>query len=135
MKVGNFALCILVDGKPIDELIDPVADQIWIPAQKGEEFSLLLANASGERVAAIPSIDGLSVGDGQPASFQSPGYFLRPHSHIVVPGWRLNSGAVARFQFGTAAEGYARTMGHSPLNVGVIAAAFQLELAHAATLP
>ncbi|MGA2499033.1 MAG: hypothetical protein ABSH20_14925, partial [Tepidisphaeraceae bacterium] len=76
------------------------------------------------RVAAIPSIDGVSTVDGKPASYQSGGYLVRPKAQIVVPGWRLDDNAVASFEFGVAAKGYARQMGHQVANVGIIAAAF-----------
>lgn len=124
MKVGDFVLGLLVDGDLVAEFWDTETETSWIAAERGKEFSLLLINDGDARVVAIPSVDGLSVMDGEPASYESAGYLVHPHSQVVVPGWRLDNGSVAQFQFGAAAQGYARQAGHSPRNVGVIAAAF-----------
>jgi hypothetical protein len=69
-------------------------------------------------------MNGVSVMDGKLASYDSPGYLVRPRSRLVVPGWRLDNGEVARFKFGEAAVGYARRMAQTNDNVGAVAAAF-----------
>src|SRR5688500_18568979 len=124
MRVGEFALAVVVDGQLLDERADASADCCWVGATKGKEFSLVLVNGGINRASAVPSIDGLSVVDGQPASYRSPAYVLGARSHMLIPGWRLDNGHVARFEFAAASLAYSRRMGHSPRNVGVIAAAF-----------
>jgi hypothetical protein len=124
MKAGDFALQLVVAGRPLEEWPDAEQRYVWVAAVKDQEFSIVLTNDTSTRVAVVPSIDGVSVMNGMPASYRSPAYLVRPRSRMEVPGWRLNSRAVARFQFCTAAQGYARQIGHSPRNVGVIAAAF-----------
>lgn len=122
MRNGNFSLNVLVAERLVPEIAE--LGHGWVVAERGRAFSLLLTNDGDSPVLAVPSVDGLSVMDGEPASYRSGGYIIGAHSQVTVPGWRLNDAAVARFEFGTAAEGYARQMDRSTQNVGVIAAAF-----------
>lgn len=124
MRQGSFQLSILVNGDPVQELYEEASDTTWIPAISGEEFDIFVENGTDRRISAVATVDGLSVMDGKPGSYRSPGYVVEPHSASVIPGWRLDPKNVAKFQFDSVSEGYATRMGYSPSNIGVIACAF-----------
>lgn len=127
MRRKDYELAILVDDRPVSEFRDDEHEEVWIAVSRGQEFEIALGNYSSRRVLAVPTVDGLSVVNGKPGSFESEGYIIRPGKKIVIPGWRLDNESVARFEFGTVAQGYAAKTGHSPRNIGVIASAFFLE--------
>lgn len=95
----------------------------WVEGHPGAEYSLVLSNRCPYRLLAVPSVDGLDVVSGQPASFASPGYILEPGATVPVDGWRKSGSSVAAFYFSSPRGSYARKMGQGQ-NVGVIAAAF-----------
>jgi len=127
MRLSDYELCILIGGQRVDEQLDKGSETTWIAVPRGQEFELFVRNDSCQRVLAVPTIDGLSVMDGKPGSWVSGGYVVEPASQMIIPGWRLDNDNVARFEFGTIAQGYASQMGYSPRNVGVIACAFFAE--------
>lgn len=124
MILGDFGLVVVVAGVPLPETWGAEPDCVWVPATRGQEFSLLLTNAGTAEALAIPSIDGASVLDGKPASDESPGYIVPARGDVSIPEWQIDRGTVARFEFGMAAKGYARQLGHSRADVGIIGAAF-----------
>jgi hypothetical protein len=76
-------------------------------------------NRGPRRIAAVVSVDGLSVISGRPASETSPGYLVEPGGSILIEGWRRDRATVAAFRFVDREASYANRMGH-PENVGVI---------------
>lgn len=91
----------------------------WIEGRKGSDFTLRFKNRTGKRLLVIPSVDGLSIMDGEKASSDSSGYILKGYEHIDVPGWRLNNESIAKFVFGKKGKSYAAKKGE-PMDVGVI---------------
>jgi hypothetical protein len=83
------------------------------------EYEIRVCNRGPRRIAAIVSVDGLSVINGQPASESSPGYLVAPYSHILIKGWRRSLDTVAAFRFVDRSKSYASLMGREE-NVGVI---------------
>ena len=109
---------ILVDGKPLPTI--PYAGKTYLPVSRvGAEYTIRVWNHGPRRVAAIVSVDGLSVINGKPASENQPGYLVAPYSNIVIPGWRRNMDSVAAFAFVDRNKSYASLVG-KPENIGVI---------------
>jgi hypothetical protein len=97
-----------------------VGDRWFVVGEQGRRYSIVLRNRSNWRLEVVLSVDGLDVLDGRKASFTKPGYILRPHSQLVVEGFRQNTEAVAAFRFGPVRESYANEKYHQTRNVGVI---------------
>lgn len=115
---GRFAeLEVRVHGRPVREYQHE--GRLFIEGRKGSEFTMRVRNRCAERILAVISVDGLSVMDGEEASFGSSGYVIEPYEFMDVPGWRLDDSAVARFLFEKARGSYAARTGKA-LNVGVI---------------
>lgn len=127
MKERSFEFSIWVDGRPVPEYLDEARGTMWLKAGIGQEFELYVGNGTNKRVLAVPSVDGLSVLDGKPRSGNSGGYIVRPRSHVLIPGWRLDNDSVARFEFGDLKAGYVVLMGQPQENIGVITCAFFIE--------
>jgi len=115
LRVG---LDVLVDGRPLRAVRH--AGRTYLPVPRwGTEYELRVWNHGPRRVAALVSVDGLSVITGRPASEDQPGYVVAPHSHVLIKGWRRDLRTVAAFTFEQGEGSYASRMGH-PENVGVI---------------
>jgi hypothetical protein len=97
-----------------------VGDRWFVVGEQGRRYSIVLRNRSDWRLEAVLSVDGLDVLDGRKASVAKRGYILRPHSQLVVEGFRQNTEAVAAFRFGPVRESYANEKYHQTRNVGVI---------------
>jgi hypothetical protein len=109
---------ILVDGRPLPTVRH--AGKLYLPVPwVGAEYEIRVWNYGPLRVAAVVSVDGLSVVNGRPASEDSPGYLVAPYSSVVIKGWRRNLDAVAAFRFVGRDESYAGKTGR-PENIGVI---------------
>lgn len=120
MEQRNYVLEILVNGKPIKEY--PHKGSTYVEGRKSSEYTLRVKNNSSERVAAIITVDGLSVMDGKVGDYNSGGYIVPAFSHIDIPGWRLDNSKVAKFLFAAIDKAYAAQMG-KPTNIGVIGCA------------
>jgi hypothetical protein len=112
------ALDILVDGRPLPTVQHGGKTYLPVP-RMGEEYQIRVWNDGPRRVAAVVSVDGLSVITGQPASETGPGYVVAPYSHILIKGWRRNLDNVAAFRFVEREKSYASLMGKAE-NIGVI---------------
>ena len=121
MTKGNYSFDVLINGSSVKEYSGPNG-LTYIEGKKGSEFTLRIQNNSGRRILAVMTVDGLSVIDGKPASFNSQGYILDPWSSIKVPGWRLDDKEVAKFYFDASSDSYAAKIGKGN-NVGVIGCA------------
>jgi hypothetical protein len=115
LRVG---LEVLVDGEPLPTIRHRGKTYLPVP-RLGVEYRIRVRNHGPRRVAAVVSVDGLSVINGRPASAASPGYLVAARSSILIPGWRRSLEEVAAFSFRERDESYAARMGR-PENVGVI---------------
>jgi len=121
MEYDRVALEIRVHGRPVREYHHN--SEIWIEGRKGSDFTLRIANLTAKRVLGVPVIDGLSVMNGEEASYDSGGYVLNPFQFMEIPGWRLDNDKVASFRFNKTGKSYAGKTG-KPQNIGVIGCAF-----------
>lgn len=111
---------VLVNGKPLKEFYHE--GKTYVEGRKETRFSLRLRNNSGSRKLFVPSIDGLSVMNGEEASFDSSGYIVRPYSAVTIDGWRISDNDVAEFFFSSPEKSYRKRM-EKGNNLGVIGVA------------
>ncbi len=93
----EFEACILVNGKPVTEVVHN--GQTYIEGRKKTTYELYFRNNSHMQVLVVPSVDGMSAIDGQSAGKQSPGYVVDPWSELTIPGWTVNGQEAAEFVF------------------------------------
>ncbi len=110
MLHNNVEISVQINGRhTADEYISPIDRQTYIEGRDGSEFTLVLKNRNAFRVLAIPSVDGLSVLDG--------------NERIAVgknPAG-VDSATAAKFVFaGDKGGSYAEKSGHGAVNKGVI---------------
>lgn len=133
MYKNQFIMEVLVKGKPVTEyirnadlknygLVVDSDNNIYIEGRRGSEFELFFNNNSSKRVIVVPSVDGLSVLDGKPASDHSKGFVLGPWGSVIVPGWILDNNSAAKFVFEAQQQSYSEQSGYGTTNVGVIGA-------------
>jgi hypothetical protein len=119
MKKSDLTVEVLVRGRPVKEFYHHDGN-VYIEGRKNSNFELRIRNNTFNRVLVIPSVDGLSVMDGEKADTKSNGYVVNALTAITIPGWRLDSSEVAKFFFqGNKGEGYAAQMEESG-NEGVL---------------
>ncbi len=120
----EFEACVLVNGKPVTEVV--WRGMTYVEGRKKSNYELFFHNNSSQKVLVVPSVDGLSVIDGETAGKFSSGYVLEPWTHLTVPGWTINGREVAEFIFHAQGayhsdeQTYAEEMGEDPDNQGVI---------------
>jgi hypothetical protein len=114
----NVRMEVLVDGRPLPTVSYRGRTYLPVP-ELGVEYQIRVNNHGTRRIAAMVSVDGLSVINGKPASEYNPGYIVDPGSHIVIKGWRRNLETVAAFSFEERENSYAYRVGRSD-NIGVI---------------
>lgn len=104
MRDKNVCIEVLVDNRPVTEYFHEGAT--FIEGREGKDFTIKISNNRNNRVLAIPSVDGLSVLDGKPASHDSMGYIVPAHTSITIPGWTLDQTAAAKFFFTQKEDSY-----------------------------
>ncbi|MBL8309519.1 MAG: hypothetical protein JNL19_03755 [Burkholderiales bacterium] len=96
--------------------------EYWVAGTPGAKYAVSVANASGGRVLAVMSVDGVNVLNGQTASVDQSGYVFNGYQRYEVTGWRKSNHEVAAFEFVASPASYAERTGR-PANVGVIGVA------------
>lgn len=109
---------------PADEYLHK--GKCWIEGRENSNYVIELKNNTSNRVMAVVSVDGLSVTNGQPASFDSGGFLVEPYGTVSLPGWMLSNQTAAEFVFGKKENSYATQIGEGG-NTGVIGAAWFTE--------
>lgn len=120
MLKSNYELEVLVNGHPAKEYFHK--NKHYMEGKQGSRFSLRMKNNSNEKALFIPSIDGLSIMDGNEASFSSRGYVINAHDSLTVEGWRTSKDKVAEFYFSSQEESYADKTKKGD-NIGIIGCA------------
>ena len=119
MNNSFYNIEIIVAGKPITKYLHE--GKTFVEGRRGSNFSIQFTNNFVTSVLAVPSVDGLSTLDGQPASEHSQGYIVAPHTTIEIPGWTLDPQNVAKFFFQHKQHSYAaKTTNTGTTNTGVI---------------
>ncbi len=96
--------------------------EYWVAGRPGARYAITVRNRLGERVLAVPSVDGVNVLSGETASWDQRGYVFSPYEQYQITGWRKSDSQVAAFEFSHIANSYAARTGR-PAHVGVIGVA------------
>lgn len=111
---------MLINGKPAKEYAHK--GKVYIEGRKGTHFSIRMRNNSYSRKLFVPTIDGLSIMNGEEGSFDSSGYIVNGHSTVTIDGWRTSDKEVAEFFFSSPEGSYRKKMKKGD-NLGVIGCA------------
>ena len=128
----EYSLDVLVNGKPITKYYHE--GKLYVEGRQKTDYSIRFRNHTGDRVLAVITVDGLSVMDGEEASYKSGGYVVGPFESVTVKGWRISDEEVAKFTFGAKKNSFAAKSG-TPHNTGVIGVAVFKEFAKEYTQP
>ena len=96
--------------------------EYWVAGRPGARYGITVRNRLGERVLAVPSVDGVNVLSGETAAWDQRGYVFSPYERYQITGWRKSDSQVAAFEFSYIANSYAARTGR-PAHVGVIGVA------------
>lgn len=102
--------------------------EYWVAGVPGAKYAIDIRNASGRRVLAVTSVDGVNVVSGETAGTQQSGYVFTPGQRYGITGWRKSNNDVAAFEFTASPNSYAERTGR-PRDVGVIGVALFRERA------
>ena len=91
----------------------------WIVGTPGHEYAIRIRNATGERILAVPSVDGVNAITGETAAPHQSGYVLEPYGFVEIAGWRKSLSNTAAFYFTDVSDSYAARTGR-PSDLGVI---------------
>lgn len=127
--MADYQAEILVRGKPIKMFYHK--GEFYIEGRKGSSFELRFTNNTWKNIEVVPSVDGLSVLNGEACGEDSEGYLVPARDSVTIPGWRLNNSAVAEFVFKDKNRSYAKQSGEGTMNVGVIGFMVFKEKVHA----
>ena len=110
----QWQLEVLANDTVTDEY--EVRDSVFVEGRKGSQLKLRLTNDSDEPVMFVPSLDGLSIYDEQPASLTSRGVIVDPHKTVDISHWGV-SNDVLEF---VGNKSFEKRTGKGTDNVGVI---------------
>jgi hypothetical protein len=96
--------------------------EYWVAGVPGAKYAIDIRNASGRRMLAVTSVDGVNVVSGETANTQQSGYVFTPGQRYGITGWRKSNNDVAAFEFTASPNSYAERTGR-PRDVGVIGVA------------
>jgi hypothetical protein len=100
--------------------------EYWVAGVPGAAYAIHIRNASGRRVLAVASVDGVNVVSGETASVTQSGYVFNAWQGYEITGWRKSDNDVAAFEFTASPNSYAERTGR-PRDVGVIGVALFTE--------
>ena len=128
MLKSSYEVEIIVNGKPVKEYSH--GGNVYIEGRKDTRFTIKVKNNSYSRKLFVPTIDGLSVMNGEEGSFNSSGYIVTGYSSITIEGWRTSDKDVASFYFSSPEGSYRKKMDKGN-NLGIIGVAVFDEVYHA----
>lgn len=120
MLKSSYEVEILINGKPAKEYYHD--GKVYIEGREGTHFSIKLRNNSYSRKLFVPTIDGLSVMNGEEGSYKSSGYIVNGYDSITIDGWRTSEKDVAEFYFSSPQGSYRQKM-EKGNNLGLIGVA------------
>jgi len=121
MLKSNYEVEVVVHGKPLKEYEKD--GKAYVEGREGTLFSIKIRNNSWQRKLFVPTVDGLSVMDGEVGGFESGGYIVGAYDSIEIKGWRTSDRDVAEFFFSGSGKSYSVRSGKGGGNIGVIGVA------------
>lgn len=114
---------VRVDGEAAPLYVSPNGDdRRYVQAFAGRNYSLVLRNNTGRRVAVVLAVDGLNVlnGDITNLSAREPMYVLDANETATIRGWRTSLNEIRRFNFVDERRSYAERTGQANSDMGWI---------------
>ena len=114
---------LLVDGQPAPLYFAPgKGDRHYLQAFAGRNYSVVLRNHTGNRIAVLLAVDGLNAVSGDRSKLRSnePMYVLGPWEQATIRGWRTSLDEVRRFVFVDEQRSYAERTGQANSDMGWI---------------
>ena len=96
--------------------------EYWVAGTPGARYAVAVQSRYGQRLLAVPAVDGINVLSGQTAAWNQTGYVFSSFNQYQITGWRKSNAEVAAFEFSSLGDSYAGLTGR-PANVGVIGVA------------
>ena len=127
MLKSSYEVEIIINGKPAKEYYHEL--KTYIEGREKTRFSIKLTNNSYSRKLFVPTVDGLSVMNGEEGSYNSSGYIVKGYSSITIDGWRTSDEHVAEFFFSSPEGSYRKKMDKGN-NLGLIGVAVFDEVYH-----
>jgi hypothetical protein len=95
-------------------------NRYYLEAFEGRNYSLVLRNTTGRRVAVLISVDGLNVVNGERSALRNtePMYVLGPWEQAEIQGWRTSLESIRRFVFVDEKRSYAERTGQANGDMG-----------------
>ena len=89
MLKQSYELEVLINGKAAKEYGHD--GKFYIEGREGTRFSIRIKNNSYARKLFVPTIDGLSVMNGEEGDFESSGYIVQGYGSITIDGvaWEI----------------------------------------------
>jgi hypothetical protein len=112
-----------VEGRDVPLYPSPSWDgRRYFEASRGREYSVVLRNTTGQRVAVLVAVDGLNVISGQRSALGNGEamYVLDPYGNTTIRGWRTSLDDVRRFVFVDEERSYATRSGQANSDLGWI---------------
>jgi len=121
--VGDIASVSIID-RETGELLPAhyYQGEYWVAGKPGARYGVQIHNATGGRLLAVTSVDGVNVVSGETAAWSQTGYVLMTSQTYEITGWRKSDTHVAAFTFTDSSRSYASKTGR-PANIGVIGVA------------
>jgi len=114
---------IRVDGEPAPlYLARGRYDRRYLQAFAGRNYSVVLLNNTGRRVAVLLAVDGLNAVSGEISSLRPTEgmYVLGPGEQATIRGWRTSPDEIRRFVFVDEHRSYAERTGQANSDMGWI---------------
>jgi hypothetical protein len=81
--------------------------EYWVEGKPGVPYAVRVRNATGERLLAVMSVDGVNVLSGETAAMTQSGYVFEPGRQSDIAGWRKSNTEIAAFEFAASPNSYA----------------------------
>jgi hypothetical protein len=105
-------------GSPFP-LYEPSISRSYVAGEAGRPYKLVIRNRGVRDILVVPSVDGLNVLTGKPASVAQSGYIVPAYGTVTIDGWRKTQQEVAQFYFSNPGDSYAERTGQAS-EVGAI---------------
>lgn len=128
LAVGRLASVTLVDRDSGAVLpTHYYRGEYWVAGRPGARYAIEIRNATGARLLAVTSVDGVNVLSGATAGWDQSGYVFDAGERYQIDGWRKSNSEVAAFTFTDSTNSYAARTGR-PASIGVIGVALFREV-------